>query len=68
MRKAVKILEDIEAVKSELSRVKPRSQRKVELEDRLKTLVTRLLRKENRLSRRGESLLATQPHRSPSLG
>jgi hypothetical protein len=42
------ILEQIDRTKSELRRVKPRSRRRLELETRLRDLVTRRLRQELR--------------------
>lgn len=57
MKASDKILLQISTVKQEIAKTKPRSERRLELELRLKGLVTRLLRKENQISRRGESLL-----------
>ena len=54
---SMKLIEEIDKIKAELAAALPRSRRKIELEDRLKTLVTKLLRNENRLSKRGESML-----------
>jgi hypothetical protein len=52
------LLEQIERAKAELQTVKPRSRRRIELELRLRNLVTDLLRKENCISRRTKAVIA----------
>lgn len=52
MNRQMKVLDQIDKVKSELKTVKPRSQRRTELEARLKALMTKLLRSEIRIVRR----------------
>ena len=48
----VKLTDQIDRVKSELRRVKPRSYRRVELETRLKLLMVKQLKHENRAERK----------------
>jgi hypothetical protein len=48
----MKLTDQIDRVKSELQRVKPRSYRRVELETRLKLLMVKQLKHENRAERK----------------
>lgn len=64
--KSSKLVEEIDKIKLELKAALPRSRRKIELEDRLKSLVTKLLRAENRISKRGESMLTKKKTRTRS--
>jgi hypothetical protein len=52
MEDRMKLSEQIERTKRELSRVKPRSYRRVELETRLKLLMIRQIKHENRQDKR----------------
>lgn len=48
----MKLIQQIGRLKSELSRVKPRSYRRVELETRLKLLMVKQIKHENRQDKR----------------
>lgn len=48
----MRLIDEIARVRAELSRVKPRSYRKVELETRLKLLMVKQIKHENRQDKR----------------